>query len=98
MSDPYNQYPPQYNSSAPTYPPQGQQYDQSQGYGQQGYAQQGYPSPAPTPQYGDAPSGYGPPQRVDSYGPPQQGGFQHGQQGGQYGAYDASNPQGHAGY
>lgn len=88
MSDPYNQYPPNYSSPQPGYPP----YDQSQGYGQQ----QGYPPPAP--QYGDAPAGYGPPQRVDSYGPPQHGGFQHGQAGGQYGSYDSSNPQGQSGY
>ncbi|KAK5275305.1 hypothetical protein LTR40_013249, partial [Exophiala xenobiotica] len=42
--------------------------------------------------------GFGPPHRQDSFGPPQQGGFQHGQAGGQYGAYDNSNPQGHPGY
>lgn len=83
----------------------------NQGYGQ--YPQQpqyggGYdsnyndPNAYPQqPQYGQQQGGYGSqpmPQRQDSYGPPQQGGFQHGQQGGQYGAYDASNPQGHAGY
>ncbi|KAL8871665.1 MAG: hypothetical protein Q9174_002555 [Haloplaca sp. 1 TL-2023] len=85
----YNQYPPNYSSPQPGYPP----HDQSQGYGQQ---QHGYPPPAP--QYGDAPAGFGPPQRVNSYGPPQHGGFQHGQAGGQYGSYDASNPQGQSGY
>ena len=88
MSDPYNQY--------------GQQ-----GYGQQGYPQQGqygqqygqgYGQAPPAPQYGDAPQGYGPPRRADSFGPPQQGGFQHGQYGQPFGQYDASNPQGHAGY
>ncbi len=96
MSNPYNQYPPNYASPAPGYPPQGQHYDQPQGYGQPAYGQHGYPPLAP--QYGDAPAGYGPPQRVNSYGPPQHGGFQHGQQGGQFGAYDASNPQGQASY
>ncbi|KAL8818687.1 MAG: hypothetical protein Q9191_007887, partial [Dirinaria sp. TL-2023a] len=65
MSDPYNQYPPQYASG---YPPQ-------PGYGQsQGYSQQGYPPPAP--QYSDPSQGYGPPHRADSFGPPQNGGFQ----------------------
>ena len=100
MSDPYNQYPPNYTSPPPAgagYPPPGH-HDQSQGYGQPAYGQHGYPSPAPTPQYGDAPSGYHAPERTNSYGPPQHGGFQHGQQGGQYGAYDASNPQGHSSY
>ena len=107
MSDPYNQYPPNYSSPAPGaqgYPPPGHQpYDQqhgyqqqNQGYGQPGYDQQGYPPHQP--QYGDAPAGFGPPHRVDSYGPPQAGGFQHGQEGNQYGTYDSSNPQGHPGY
>ena len=100
MSDPYNQYS-NYGSPAPSggqgYPPPSP-YDQQQGYQHQNqsYPQQGYPPQGQ--QYVDAPAGYGPPQRVDSYGPPQQGGFQHGQQGGQYGAYNASNPQGHPGY
>ncbi|KIX08345.1 uncharacterized protein Z518_03001 [Rhinocladiella mackenziei CBS 650.93] len=71
------------------YPPQ-QSYDQ--GYQQQQYGQQGYQSYPPQDQ------GFGPPRRQDSFGPPQHGGFQHGQAGGQYGAYDASNPQGHPGY
>jgi len=83
---------------------QGSQYPQ-QGYGgysqqQQGYDQgynqnynQGYP---PQQSYGQ--QDFGPPRRRDSYGPPMAGGFQHGQYGQQYGAYDASNPQGHAGY
>lgn len=83
MSDPYNQYPPNYA--------QGYQQGAPQNYGQHGY-------PPPAPQYADAPQGYGPPQRTNSYGPPQQGGFQHGQQGGQYGQYDASNPQGQPAY
>ena len=83
MSDPYNQYPPNYSQG---YPPQGPP---------QGYGHQGYP---PQPQYGEAPQGYGPPQRTNSFGPPQHGGFQHGQQGGQYGQYDASNPQGQGAY
>jgi len=98
MSGPYNnnQYPNQ---------GYGQQGGYGQGYPQQGYGQQGgygeqYPQ---QPQYGQQQGGYppqnfGPPQRADSFGPPQHGGFQHGQAGGQYGAYDASNPQGHAGY
>lgn len=66
MSDPYNQYSPNYG-----YPPQG--YLQ-QGYPPQGYPQQDYPPQAP--QYGEAPTGYGPPHRADSFGPPQHGGFQ----------------------
>lgn len=89
--DGYNQYP------QGGYPPQ-QQYGQGQQYGggyqQQPYGQQqGYP-----PQGYGAPEGYGAPARQNSYGPPQQGGFQHGQVGGQFGTYDASNPQGHPGY
>ncbi|EXJ78538.1 hypothetical protein A1O1_08939 [Capronia coronata CBS 617.96] len=96
MSGPYDsysgygqqaQYPPQpgYGSG---YPPQ-QGYDQ--GYQQSQYPEQGY-SQYPQDQ------NYGPPRRQDSFGPPQHGGFQHGQAGGQFGAYDASNPQGHPGY
>jgi hypothetical protein len=95
MSDPYNQYPPQpphYSSPAPSggygQPPYQQGYDQ--GYNQ-GYPPQQH-------QYGQPDQGFGPPRRQDSYGPPAAGGFQHGQEGGQFGAYDASNPQGHAGY
>lgn len=113
MSDPYNQYPQNYSSPAhggQGYPPSGQYHDQSQGGGQYGYPpqQQGYPPqdqgygqhgyPPQAQQYNDAPAGYGPPQRTNSYGPPQHGGFQHGQEGAQFGAYDASNPQGHPGY
>jgi hypothetical protein len=106
MSGPYDQYGgnygqqsqyPQQGYSGGGYPPQ-QGYDQSgyqqqQPYGQQSqYPQQGYGGSAPQDQ------NFGPPHRQDSFGPPQQGGFQHGQANGQYGAYDASNPQGHPGY
>jgi len=100
MADQYNQYS-QYGQGQGQYAQQQQAYDQHSGYQQQqqqqgfdqysGYQQQGQQ------QYG-APEGYGAPARSDSFGPPQAGGFQHGQQGGQYGAYDASNPQGQPGY
>ena len=106
MSDPYNQYN-QYNSPAPSgaggyAPPQGGYQDPSQQYGgyqqqpPQQYGQQPYGQPQGG--YGGPEPGFGPPARADSFGPPQAGGFQHGQEGGQFGAYDASNPQGHAGY
>lgn len=83
-------------------------YDYNQ-YPQQGYAQQGYPPQQPyghgqqpyggyPPQQGYPEGGFAPPGRQDSFGPPQHGGFQHGQQGGQFGMYDASNPQGHGAY
>lgn len=96
MSDPYNQY----SNGGQGYPPHGQSYGQSQGYPHQnqGYQQQGDYQQQQQPQYDNAPADYGPPRRADSYGPPQAGGFQHGQQDGQYGAYDASNPQGQTGY
>ncbi|KAK5079230.1 hypothetical protein LTR64_002348 [Lithohypha guttulata] len=76
------------------------------GYPQQPAYGQGYTDPnayPQNPQYAQQQGGYGaqefaPIQRQDSYGPPQHGGFQHGQAGGVYGQYDASNPQGHAGY
>ncbi|KAK5938377.1 hypothetical protein PMZ80_009347 [Knufia obscura] len=81
------------------------QYPQQPSYGGQGYGQQqGYndPNQYPQQQYnqqgGYPAQDFGPPRRQDSYGPPHQGGFQHGQAGGVYGQYDASNPQGHAGY
>jgi len=82
--------------------PYGSQYP-AQGYNQQQpqYPSQGYPQ---QPQYGeqypqyDQNQSFGPPRRADSFGPPQAGGFQHGQQGVAYGQYDASNPQGHSGY
>lgn len=100
MSDPYQQYPPQYNSPTPgqgygapppnpaydpNQPPQG--YPQNQGYGSPApYQQQGHDQPAA--QYGQgsydqqvAPYG-------GTYGPPAQGGFQHGQQFGT--GYDAN--------
>lgn len=78
----------------------------NQGYGQNynsQYPQGGYSQPQGNyneyPQQGGyGAQEFGAPQRQNSYGPPQHGGFQHGQQGQQYGAYDASNPQGHAGY
>lgn len=81
-----------------------QQYPQQPQYG--GGYNQGYNDPnayPQQPQYGQQQGGYesqgfAPIARQDSYGPPQHGGFQHGQQGGQYGSYNASNPQGHAGY
>jgi len=94
--DQYNQYPQGgYGQPQGGYQDQSQQqyggYQQQPQYGQQPYGQQqgGYGGPEP---------GFGPPARTDSFGPPAAGGFQHGQQGGQYGAYDASNPQGHGGY
>ena len=95
MSDPYNQYPgPNYSSPPPAgqgYPPPGQQYGHNQGYEQQG---QGYGQPS----YPQHQQSYGTP-GAEAYGPPQTGGFQHGdQQVGQYGAYDASNPHGQQGY
>jgi hypothetical protein len=97
MSGPYDSY-------------GGQPYNQPQGYNQYppqgGYSQQqppqhqGYP---PQPFYpsqdgGYQDQGFAPPARTNSFGPPQHGGFQMGIQGHQYGAYDASNPQGNAGY
>lgn len=85
--------------SGPHFGGQGQ-YPQ-QAYGQQdSYGapqQQGFPPQNP----GYPASGaheFGPPRRQDSYGPPQAGGFQHGHEGGQFGQYNASNPQGQAGY
>lgn len=83
-----------------------QGYQHQQGYSQQPSYGQGYNDPnqyPQQPQYGQQQQGYGSqqfgaPQRQDSFGPPQQGGFVHGQQGQTYGQYDASNPQGHAGY
>lgn len=69
------QYPPQGHSP---YPPQG-------GYDQGGYQQQGYQQPQQ--QYGQ--QGYGEQQGYNSqYGPPAQGGFQHGQQSGQHVDYN----------
>merc|ERR1711939_711236 len=70
------------------YPPQqgyGQGYPPQQGYGY-GQQQQGY-----SQQY-DQNQNFGPPRRQDSFGPPQQGGFQHGQQGNNYGNYDPNAP------
>ncbi|OCT45245.1 hypothetical protein CLCR_06279 [Cladophialophora carrionii] len=96
MSGPYDSYGGQGYGSQ--YPQQG--YGQQQGYPpQQGYDQgQQYPSQQGYQQYPPQDQGFGPPRRQDSFGPPQQGGFQHGQQTYQFGAYDASNPQGNAGY
>lgn len=93
MSGPYDSYGQQPYGSQ--YPAQGYNQQQSQ-YPSQGYSQQ--------PQYGqqypqyDQNQTFAPPRRADSFGPPQAGGFQHGQQGVAYGQYNASNPQGHAGY
>lgn len=93
MSGPYDSYNQQPYGSQ--YPAQGYNHQQSQ-YPPQGYNQQ--------PQYGqqypsyDQNQNFGPPRRADSFGPPQAGGFQHGQQGVPYGQYDASNPQGHSAY
>jgi hypothetical protein len=90
MSGPYDTYGQQPYGSQ--YPAQG--YNQQSQYPPQGYSQQ--------PQYGqpqyDQNQVFAPPRRADSFGPPQAGGFQHGQQGVAYGQYDASNPQGHSGY
>ena len=73
-------------------------YNQQQGYNpQQQYGNYQAPYGGSQGQYGGQ-NEYGPPRRQDSYGPPAAGGFQHGHAGGQFGAYDASNPQGHAGY
>lgn len=96
MSDPY------YNQGGYGGYNQQQQggYPPQQGYGG-GYNNQqqgGYP---PQQGYGggyDQNQNFGPPRRQDSFGPPSHGGFQHGQSGQQFGAYDNSNPQGHAGY
>lgn len=103
MSGPYDQYN-QYGSPAPGGQgygaPQGGYQDPSQQYGgyqQQPYGQQPY-GQQQQGGYGAPELGFGPPARADSFGPPAAGGFQHGQEGGQFGAYDASNPQGHAGY
>jgi len=52
----------------------------------------------PLPYPSDDSESFGPPRRQDSFGPPVTGGFQHGYEGGQFGAYEASNPQGHMGY
>jgi len=85
-----------------------QQYESQQGYGQQqqgyppqqgyGEQQQQYGSQQGYQQYPPQDQGFAPPRRQDSFGPPQQGGFQHGQNSYQFGAYDASNPQGQPGY
>ena len=91
MSGPYdyNQYP-QQGYSQQGYP--------QQGYSQPGYPQQGYSQPpydqqqqyhgGYPPQQSYPEGGFAPPRRQDSFGPPQAGGFQHGQQGGQFGTYD----------
>merc|ERR1712036_188095 len=91
MSGPYDQYnqggygQPQQGYGAPQYPPQ-QQYGSPappQQYGQPDYSQpQGYGSPPSQPQYGYDQGNQG-------YGPPQAGGFQHGQ---------VAPPQGQHGY
>ncbi|KAL9036174.1 MAG: hypothetical protein Q9214_006254 [Letrouitia sp. 1 TL-2023] len=63
-----------------------------------------YNNPYPNQYYGQTPPppnydpGFAPPARQNSFGPPQHGGFQHGQSGAQFGGYDASNPQGQPGY
>ena len=90
MSGPYDQYGgQQYGSQYPQQGYSGGGYPPQQGYQQQGYQQD----------YNQYPTqDFGPPRRADSFGPPQAGGFQHGIQGQTYGQYDASNPQGHAGY
>lgn len=101
MSGPYDSYSGQggYGQQS-QYPQQG--YGQQQGYPpQQGYDQnynQQYPQQGYSQQYPPQDQGFAPPRRQDSFGPPQHGGFQHGTVGQQYGAYDASNPQGTPGY
>ena len=96
MSGPYDSYGGhQYNQ------PQGYNPYPAQGYGQQPPPQhQGYPQQPyyPSQDGGYQDQGFAPPARTNSFGPPQHGGFQMGIQGQQYGAYDASNPQGNAGY
>jgi hypothetical protein len=83
----YDQYNQGYGQQ-PQYPPQGHSpYPQQGGYDQGGYQQQGYQQPQQ--QYGQ--QAYGDQQGYNSqYGPPAQGGFQHGQQQqvGQYGDYN----------
>merc|ERR1711981_735899 len=100
MSGPYDQYnqggygppqyPPQQQYGSPAPPQQYGQpdYSQPQGYG----SQPAYGSPAPSQQgYGAPPSQpqYGYDQGNQGYGPPQAGGFQHGQ---------VAPPQGQHGY
>ena len=96
MSGPYDSYGGhQYNQ------PQGHNPYPAQGYGQQQPPQhQGYPQQPyyPSQDGGYHDQGFAPPARTNSFGPPQHGGFQMGIQGQQYGAYDASNPQGNSGY
>lgn len=90
MSGPYDSYGSQYPLQQGGYPPQ-------QGYNNYQQPQQ-YQQQQPYPPYDQQQHNFAPPRRADSFGPPQAGGFQHGQAGGQFGTYDASNPQGHTGY
>lgn len=81
--------------SNPYYPPGGPPHQQPPyGYPPQ-QSQPGYPSHRPSGQDG---GNFGPPRRQDSFGPPAAGGFHLGYEGGNFGAYDASNPQGTATY
>ncbi|KAL2005477.1 hypothetical protein VTN00DRAFT_2688 [Thermoascus crustaceus] len=91
MSDPYNSYPHHYAPPAgPGYPPSGQYYDPSYQAQPQPYG--AYPQQPPTHDSNHAyQQPYQPP--VPYQSPPQ-----HGYGGGQFGAYDASNPQGNMGY
>merc|ERR1712137_152135 len=101
----YDQYNQGYGQQQ-QYPQQGygQPQHQQGGYDQGGYQQPGYQQHQPQQQYGQ--QGYGQQQDYNSqYGPPAQGGFQHGQQqGGQHdynqqqgqyqqGGYPGSQPQ-----
>lgn len=102
----YNNQPYQQGGYNQGYPPQQQGYPPAPGpYGgqqQPPYQNDGGQAPGPYPPQQGGGGGYdqnfGPPGRADSFGPPQHGGFQHGQAGGQFGQYNASNPQGQPGY
>ncbi|KAL1969281.1 hypothetical protein VTN77DRAFT_9473 [Rasamsonia byssochlamydoides] len=92
MSEQYYQHSYSPQPSGIQQPPYG--YSPNSGY----QHPQGPYQPPASYQTGGAPEGFGPPRRQDSFGPPAVGGFQHGYEGGQFGAYDASNPQGHLAY
>lgn len=81
-------YTPQYDDQPPPYSAHAPQ-EQSYGY---------QPEQGSYRESDDGPGNFRPPKRQESFGPPVAGGFQHGYEGGQFGAYDASNPQGHMGY
>jgi hypothetical protein len=102
---PYSHQPPAGGYAPPPGPPPGSNYAPPPGP-PPGY--QGYQPSDGEPPYGasssepyDGPPDaekFGPPRRQDSFGPPVAGGFHMGYEGGQFGAYDASNPQAHYSY